>query len=673
MASKTDNSSAFRAVAGVMAVSLIAAAGLLYLQSGQSSGEGTGSALVAVSQALPMQSVQAVDGVAGGFDRLDASLQQLRSLPRQGAPGSRSDWNAVGEHAIAIAGRRDAVGAIIAAADYAEANIPTLMDGADDLLDETSATAVVQQFQQRVASLQRGLDGLTMSDDPASAADAIRADLAFLRQVVDGFSGAGSDLDIAALDSATREGILAPIAGELGTIETRTRAALDNVAALAGLGADFEALTAASQSIFDASLAASGGSALPGFLSDPLIPLGMLGFALILIVVLIALHSKSSVFEKTARVQAAQNERNQQAILRLLDELGSLADGDLTVEATVTEDITGAIADSINYAIEKLRELVATINETLDHGGFAAKQTENTAVTWRGQRRTSRKRSRRDGIDRLDGRLDRRGVRQRGTLVGRGAPLGRSRAQGRRSRAPHDRRHEHDSRDDPGDVEAHQATGRELAGDRQHRRTDQRYRRADQHPGAERVDPGVDGRRGRARFRGGRGRGAAAGRDARPMRPSRSRCWCAPFRRTPTRRSCRWSAAPRTSSAARLLAENAGAALDEIEQVSNQIANLVQNISGSARQQASSAADVTRRTTELKEIGEQTGKATTATAAASRNCRYSPPSSADRRGLHAAECRAENQRAAQRAAPTANGATAATPAPPSSVEDKVAG
>jgi len=65
-----------------------------------------------------------------------------------------------------------------------------------------------------------------------------------------------------------------------------------------------------------------------------------------------------------------------------------------------------------------------------------------------------------------------------------------------------------------------------------------------------------------------------------------------------------------------LLAENAGPALDEIEQVSNQIASLVQNISGSARQQAGSAADVTRRTTTIREISEQTGKATTATAAA---------------------------------------------------------
>ena len=65
-----------------------------------------------------------------------------------------------------------------------------------------------------------------------------------------------------------------------------------------------------------------------------------------------------------------------------------------------------------------------------------------------------------------------------------------------------------------------------------------------------------------------------------------------------------------------LLAENAGAALDEIEQVSNQIASLVQNISSSARQQAGSAADVTKRTKRLREITQETGKATTATAAA---------------------------------------------------------
>lgn len=73
------------------------------------------------------------------------------------------------------------------------------------------------------------------------------------------------------------------------------------------------------------------------------------------------------------------NNRNQQAILRLLDEMGNLADGDLTVNATVTEDFTGAIADSINYTIEALRDLVAKINTTTDHVANSAHQSQEKA------------------------------------------------------------------------------------------------------------------------------------------------------------------------------------------------------------------------------------------------------------------------------------------------------
>jgi twitching motility protein PilJ len=73
-----------------------------------------------------------------------------------------------------------------------------------------------------------------------------------------------------------------------------------------------------------------------------------------------------------------QNRRNQDAILRLLDELGNLAEGDLTVQASVTENITGAIADSVNYAIEALRDLVSTINST--SGLVAAAVQETSAI-----------------------------------------------------------------------------------------------------------------------------------------------------------------------------------------------------------------------------------------------------------------------------------------------------
>jgi twitching motility protein PilJ len=76
-------------------------------------------------------------------------------------------------------------------------------------------------------------------------------------------------------------------------------------------------------------------------------------FAFFALLWLIAL---GKVFLDDARVRAfdseQENKRNQEAILRLLNEMGNLADGDLTVQASVTEDVTGAIADSINFTIE---------------------------------------------------------------------------------------------------------------------------------------------------------------------------------------------------------------------------------------------------------------------------------------------------------------------------------
>ncbi|MDO6682162.1 methyl-accepting chemotaxis protein [Oceanobacter sp. 5_MG-2023] len=76
----------------------------------------------------------------------------------------------------------------------------------------------------------------------------------------------------------------------------------------------------------------------------------------------------------------SQNQQNQMAILRLLDEIADLADGDLTASATVTEDFTGAIADSINYAIDQMRSLVSAINETAVQVSSAAQETQATAM-----------------------------------------------------------------------------------------------------------------------------------------------------------------------------------------------------------------------------------------------------------------------------------------------------
>ena len=71
------------------------------------------------------------------------------------------------------------------------------------------------------------------------------------------------------------------------------------------------------------------------------------------------------------------NDQTQAAILRLMNELQEVADGDLTVQATVSEDITGAIADSVNYTVEELRGLVGRVTRTAEQVTSASTQAEN--------------------------------------------------------------------------------------------------------------------------------------------------------------------------------------------------------------------------------------------------------------------------------------------------------
>jgi twitching motility protein PilJ len=91
--------------------------------------------------------------------------------------------------------------------------------------------------------------------------------------------------------------------------------------------------------------------------------LSLLAMALLTLLARFTIATARSQKEQADKV-AAEHARNQEAILRLLDEMGNLADGDLTVKAKVTEDFTGAIADSVNYTVGELRRLVERVNTT---------------------------------------------------------------------------------------------------------------------------------------------------------------------------------------------------------------------------------------------------------------------------------------------------------------------
>jgi twitching motility protein PilJ len=90
-------------------------------------------------------------------------------------------------------------------------------------------------------------------------------------------------------------------------------------------------------------------------------------------------YNRQQEAERQRREAEAAKDSTQEAILRLMNEMGDLADGDLTVRATVSEDITGAIADSVNYTIEELGVLVRRINEAAGQVAAASDTAQQTS------------------------------------------------------------------------------------------------------------------------------------------------------------------------------------------------------------------------------------------------------------------------------------------------------
>ncbi|MCC5793986.1 MAG: methyl-accepting chemotaxis protein [Chromatiales bacterium] len=311
--------------------------------------------------------------------------------------------------------------------------------------------------------------------------------------------------------------------------------------------------------------------------------------------------------------QTRESERNQQAILTLLDEMSSLADGDLTVHATVTEDITGAIADAINYAIEALRELVTTINESAILVDSATKQTEGTAqqLAAASDAQSNQIESASRAIARMAASIEE--------------------VSGNAERSSDVARHSVDIAHKGGDAVRRTIEGmnaiRETIQD-----TSKRIKRlgeSSQEIGniVELINDIADqtnilalNAAIQASMAGEAGRGFAvvadevqrlAERSAHATRQIEVLVRTIQADTNEAIESMERSTTDVVGGA--LLAENAGAALEEIEQVSNQIATLVQNISSSAREQGKAAAAVTRSMDVLQEINSETAAGTAAT------------------------------------------------------------
>jgi len=261
----TDKSSTFTIVAAALAVSLLAAAGVSYLQSGNSAASaGNAPALAAVSQAIPLHVSHALAGDPEGFNRLEADVNRLATLKSGssslGLPGGAGAWNNLERDAGAILSRRADIEAITNASRLVDERMGQMLTASDALLDQSGATAAVQEFQRRGAAMQTALAGLAGSAAAGNPGlvESITADMAYLRSVTEALSGGDSALDIAALDDATREVALVPVISELVDIEAQVAAATAAAAGLGDLGASVTGVNNVAATLLGGAFSSSG-------------------------------------------------------------------------------------------------------------------------------------------------------------------------------------------------------------------------------------------------------------------------------------------------------------------------------------------------------------------------------------------------------------------------------
>jgi twitching motility protein PilJ len=619
---------AVRFLPAVIVLSILCVAGaagwfVFQRQTAPDAGQGRAiGELLALSQKIPAQSASAIGGNGAAFGGLERSRTRYATLVE--SLGEEAKDFVASEDLLrqsqTVLSSREAVEGVQKAAADVRSLVPAVLQGLGNLastLGNSSSAEVVtrhiDRFEVTSQRVQQDVEALaTGTGDAQLIARRLADGIDYLGQVVGGLGGEDSGLGLPKVTGADAEGRFKSMNASYAQLSERVRTAITAAERVKTARDASVALAASGEKVYErfegrvsAATGASGGS---------LVPLGLMVAGLIALLVLALLYSMTGNIRKAVDEQAAKNERNQEAILRLLDELSSLADGDLTVQATVTEDITGAIADSINYAIEALRELVATISNSAMTLDGAAKQTQGSA-----------------------GHLAKASVaqsKQIGLASESVAAMAASTEEvsGNAERSADVARHSVDVAHKGGE-----AVRRTIDGMNAIRETIQetskrikRLGESSQEIGnivelindiAEQTNILALNASIQASMAGEAGRGFAVVADE--VQRLAERAANATKQIEVLVRTIQADTNEAVVSMERsttdvvggaLLAENAGAALEEIEQVSNQIASLVQNISASSRQQASAAQNIARNMQVLREISSQTAENSAATS-----------------------------------------------------------
>src|SRR6266568_2214377 len=256
-------------------------------------------------------------------------------------------------------------------------NNPVLLD----LAEQIQALKLQSQAPAREVSLSGQLVMLTQrlakNANAMLGADVIDPEVAFLmgkdttsfRELVQGLIKGSDVLRIAGAKDPEQLAKLTELEKAYQEFQAAVASILGNLQALVNAKQagrkvvdDSEPLLAASQKLAEAYETELGGRTTNFVVLAVLILLAIGNIALLVMVYLGDTSRRAEEAERQRGEIERTNRSNQDAILRLMNEMGNLAEGDLTVKATVTEEITGAIADSVNFTIDELRGLIGRIN-----------------------------------------------------------------------------------------------------------------------------------------------------------------------------------------------------------------------------------------------------------------------------------------------------------------------
>ncbi len=298
-------------------------------------------------------------------------------------------WSRIDEFATQILDRTDLVIELADSAAAFSTNIPQLQARSDEVVRrmiETGAPTVQIYIASRQLvladrMLRRVGDIMAGGTGAITAADAFSRDASLFERVLQGLLEGDEELGLA---PARNTQVLETLA-DVTLLFEEIRIDVDTI--LTASTDLFEVREAADEIFLDAEdltdqarVLASEYATLGEDELWPSLLAGLAAFGAALLILFLIGAGAYFAQRKRARQTTEVNQRNQDAILRLLDEMSSLADGDLTVQATVTEDVTGAIADSVNYAVEALRDLVAGVNNTAQQVAAQAQETRATTM-----------------------------------------------------------------------------------------------------------------------------------------------------------------------------------------------------------------------------------------------------------------------------------------------------